>query len=62
MLDNSSMQQLTLTNMLGIRVYHNENPGSNKVVSILVQNLPSGNYLLRVISNSKSVFKKVIIN
>ncbi|OFY50701.1 MAG: hypothetical protein A2W85_01475, partial [Bacteroidetes bacterium GWF2_41_31] len=26
MLDNSSMQQLTLTNMLGIRVYHNENP------------------------------------
>ena len=61
MLDNSSMQQLTLTNMLGIRVYHNENPDSNEAVSIPVQNLPSGNYLLRVISDSKSVFKKVII-
>jgi hypothetical protein len=61
MLDNGSMQQITLTNMFGIRVYQNENPGSNKVVSIPVQNLPSGNYLLRVISNSKSIFKKVII-
>ncbi|OFY50876.1 MAG: hypothetical protein A2W85_09945 [Bacteroidetes bacterium GWF2_41_31] len=61
MKDNSSIQQLTLTNMLGIRVYHNENPDSNEAVSIPVQNLPSGNYLLRVISDSKSVFKKVII-
>jgi len=61
MLDNSSIQQLTLTNMLGIQVYQNENPDTNQAVSIPVQNLPSGNYLLRVISNSKSVFKKVII-
>ncbi|MFA7290243.1 MAG: T9SS type A sorting domain-containing protein, partial [Melioribacteraceae bacterium] len=61
MQDNTSMQQITLTNMLGIRVYHNENPDSNEAVSIPVQNLPSGNYLLRVISDNKSIFKQVII-
>ena len=61
MQDNGNMQQITLTNMLGIRVYQIENPDSNEVVSIPVQNLPSGNYLLRVISESKSAFKKVII-
>ncbi|MFA7290512.1 MAG: T9SS type A sorting domain-containing protein, partial [Melioribacteraceae bacterium] len=61
MQDNSTLQRITLTNMMGIRVYQNENPDSNEVVAIPVQNLPSGNYLLRVISDSKSVFKKVII-
>ena len=61
MQDNSTLQQITLTNMLGIRVYQIENPDSNEVVSIPVQNLPSGNYLLRVISESKFAFKMVVI-
>ncbi|MFA5417835.1 MAG: T9SS type A sorting domain-containing protein [Bacteroidales bacterium] len=61
MKDNSSIQQITLTNMLGIRVYQNDNPDSQEMVSIPVQNLTAGDYLLRVISNSKPIFKKVII-
>jgi hypothetical protein len=61
MKDNSAMQQITLTNMLGIQVYQNENPGMHETVSIPVQNLPAGNYLLRVIRNSELIFKTVII-
>jgi photosystem II stability/assembly factor-like uncharacterized protein len=61
MQDNSTIQQITLTNLLGIQVYQNDNPDSHDVVLIPVQNLPAGNYLLRVISNSKPIFKKVII-
>jgi hypothetical protein len=62
MQDNSVMQQITLTNLLGIQVYQNENPDTHETVSIPVQNLPSGNYLLRIISNNKPIFKTVIIN
>lgn len=61
MQDNSTLQQITLTNMLGIQVYRNENPDSNETVSIPLQNLPSGNYLLRVISKNKHVLKQVIV-
>ncbi|PKP29716.1 MAG: hypothetical protein CVT99_16090 [Bacteroidetes bacterium HGW-Bacteroidetes-16] len=61
MKDNSTIQHITLTNMLGVQVYQNENTDVPETVSIPVQNLPSGNYLLWIISDNKSVFKKVII-
>jgi hypothetical protein len=61
MKDNSSIQQITLTNMLGIRVYQNDNPDSPEMISIAVQNIPAGNYLLRVVSTNQTIFKTVII-
>jgi hypothetical protein len=59
--DNQTILNITIFNNMGIRVYENHDVKSTETVTVPVQYLPSGNYLLKVTSNDGTLIKSIII-
>jgi len=59
--DNLSNVKVTLFNSMGIPVFENKNLKSTGTISIPVQDIPSGMYMLRIYADNETFVKSVII-
>ncbi|NOU47177.1 MAG: T9SS type A sorting domain-containing protein [Bacteroidales bacterium] len=59
--NNQTITRISLINALGLKMYDNQDVNSSGTAMIAVQNLPAGNYILRIISNNDTFMKAVII-
>ncbi|NOU45630.1 MAG: T9SS type A sorting domain-containing protein [Bacteroidales bacterium] len=60
-LNNQNIVDVILYNSMGIRVYNELNVKASNI-TVPVQNLQAGNYMLKVITDSETIVKPVIIN
>ncbi|NOU45622.1 MAG: T9SS type A sorting domain-containing protein [Bacteroidales bacterium] len=61
MQDNRAILEITVFNKMGICVYNEHDIKSMGTITIPVQNLPAGNYILKVTGNDETLIKSIIL-
>jgi hypothetical protein len=58
---NQQIESFTLFNAMGLAVYVNSDTKTSGIYTIPVQNLPAGNYFIKIITEQETLVKSVII-
>ncbi|NOU47172.1 MAG: T9SS type A sorting domain-containing protein [Bacteroidales bacterium] len=59
---NQTPVSIRLFNAMGIPVFENMDPKASEMYTIPVQNLPTGNYIIKIVTEHETFVKAVIIN
>ncbi|NOU45613.1 MAG: T9SS type A sorting domain-containing protein [Bacteroidales bacterium] len=59
--DNQIIDEITLFNLMGTKVFEKSSMNASGPVTLSVQDIPSGNYIIRIISNDESIIKPIIL-
>ncbi|NOU45614.1 MAG: T9SS type A sorting domain-containing protein [Bacteroidales bacterium] len=59
--DNRVIREIALFNLMGIKVFEKTAMNASGPVTLSVQDIPSGNYIIRITGNDESIVKPIIL-
>lgn len=59
--DNRVIREIALFNLMGIKVFEKSAMNASGPVTLSVQDIPSGNYIIRITGNDESIVKPIIL-